>query len=228
MEQKNKERNILLIVTVLSLALIPIIVYADIIFYDVNTPRDGVERLDGSNNPCGAISCSSKFIGEEITGTSSILNQNLSKFTIVLEKATDAQTLTGNVLGGVWDSTIAPTSSNMLQACGTISANSIADGQTEYTFNCTNPIKLIANTAVGVFHNSMDSGNGLFVSQKLNAFDTTNTRATCYDNGDASVNGDCFLQAGVSTSAEWIDSTTVDIVMDMILTTEDSFCTEPE
>jgi len=220
--------GVLLIGFFFSFPQIP--VYADTDVYTVSDPRTDVERLgvNPAPNNCGPIACSSRFIGE-VTGASSSLNgQSINKITITLEKATDGQTLSGTLYFGVWDpASGAPTTANALYSFGSRSANTIADGPTQYSFTSIgSPYTITSNDAIGVFYDgALTTESGIFVSGRSVQFDGTNTFSDCYVNAQTNqANSQCFSFATCGQSATWCSDTTYDTIMIMTITLSQEEC----
>src|SRR5947208_2000895 len=99
---------------------------ADTDIYSAPTPTY-TARLDGSPNECPGAGCSSRMIGEEITGTSALIGQTFNKISFTMNKANPGETLQGTITVGIWNSISIPTSGNYLKLIGTIPANSVAN-----------------------------------------------------------------------------------------------------
>jgi len=101
---------------------------------------------------------------------------------------------------------------------GSISANSIADSETQYNFTITSNYTIPNNSAVGAFYidplGSGSGSDGIFLSAKTNGFGSTQTRAICHINNTTST-GDCFnfSVCTLGCAGQWAADTTTDIVM---------------
>lgn len=210
------------------------------IYYNVVEPRNDVQILDGVSSSAFGTADTSKFIGEEITSTSSLVGQRISKVGIHMEKVTDGQTLLGTVYIGFWGNTAEPTLANALRIFGSIPANNIANSNTQYNFSLASGMNytIPANSAVGAFYidplGSGSGSDGIFISAKNEAFNGLPTRATCNVN-NSTLTQSCFdaVVCTMGCGTQWADST-MDVIMLMSAEVPDEeeeeiseFCQDP-
>lgn len=135
------------------------------------------------NSICSSDVDKHLFEGEEFLSTSVLVGEAVNRFVISLDR--DGSSPDGyTFLIGIWDSTVAPTSSNYLRLIATVSLSDIAStGFQDYTYNFDD-YTITADDMIGVYYDDgegCDANNYPRVEFATNVFDSTDSRRTQYD-----------------------------------------------
>lgn len=132
------------------------------------TTSDSFRGLDTSGT---------KFAGEEVTASSSLVGDTFNRVSVHIYKLGSP---TGNAILAVYDSTVAPTNVNYLTLIATIDSATLTTTPTLYTYNFAGHT-LASNQAIGIFYNGGSGANQVRWSlNTANPFDGTNSRETQY------------------------------------------------
>lgn len=163
------------------------------------------QTTNNAGSAIGGRSDQSKFIGEEFVVGSSFIGYEFDRIKINLQCGADGtacDALTGSAIIGVWDSTVEPTSANVITEIGTVVANTLPEGSsTEYTFNFAGH-EVAANQMVGVYYDAVHANSNYFVMVRYSTSDLVGSTTTRWTN--------------YHVTTGFADQTTRDIMMKLI------------
>lgn len=162
-----------------------------------NTVQNSGRAISGNIN-------NAKFDGEEITATSSLINQTFNRLAIYLRSSGDVP-CGYNAYIGIWSTLSAPTSANMLKTIATVEVCDIPSAATLYTYNF-NAHTLSANQAIGAYYGDDPTGSSnQWLSLRYSTTDQYNGSSTQHTYHNNNPNG-------------WFDVATEDITMTLYWT----------